>query len=91
MENTGDIGTRDHVEQTFPCGCKIRHYTNLYCLDESYGITYCPLHKAAPKLLWALKVAQHQIEYLHSKFQVTASGNQTMAIIEQAIAEAEGK
>ena len=49
--------TRHHIEQSFPCGCEIRHYTHLYSLDESYGITYCPLHKSAPELYEACKLA----------------------------------
>ena len=50
-----EIGSRYHVEQSFPCGCAIRHYTNLYSLDTSYGIHYCPKHKSAPDLYEALK------------------------------------
>ena len=88
MENTGDIGTRDHVEQTFPCGCKIRHYTNLYCLDESYGITYCPLHKAAPKLLLALK----EITELAPRDKLKLPyAIQVVEIADRAIAKVEGK
>jgi hypothetical protein len=38
------------VEQTFPCGCHIDEM-----LDESYGITYCPIHASAPDMYEALR------------------------------------
>jgi len=42
---------------------------------------------AYAKMRAALEEARLQIEYLHSKFQETGTGNQTLARIEEALAE----
>lgn len=43
-----------------------------------------------PVMLEALHEARLQIEYLHEKFQVTGSGETTLAKIRSAIARADG-
>lgn len=48
-----------HTQQSFPCGCEVRHYR-----DESYRITYCPVHKTAPEMYEALKALRHTVDKL---------------------------
>jgi hypothetical protein len=45
------------VEQIFPCGCHIDEM-----IDESYGITYCSKHNAAPDMYEALKVIIERLD-----------------------------
>lgn len=42
------------VLQRFPCGCHINKMA-----DDSLGITYCDIHKSAPDMYEALKVARN--------------------------------
>ena len=46
---------------------------------------------AAPELLDACKEAILQIEYLHSKFKETGSGNNVVSRLQAAIAKTEGE
>lgn len=46
---------------------------------------------AAPDLLFMLKDAQLQIQYLHEKFSITGSGIACLAKIEAVIRKAEGR
>jgi hypothetical protein len=50
MITKGEYNYFKRIEQKFPCGCHIDEM-----IDNSYGITYCPLHQAAPELLETLK------------------------------------
>ena len=61
------------------CGCVIRHKYSI--LD--YWVDYCPLHKSAPKLYEALKVARREL--LHAQWE------DGLDQIELALSEGEGK
>jgi hypothetical protein len=50
MITKGEYNYFKRIEQKFPCGCHIDEM-----IDNSYVITYCPLHQAAPEMLKALK------------------------------------
>ena len=57
MEYTkGKYNYVKRIEQSFPCGCHVDEM-----IDESYGITCCPKHKAAPDMYEALKIAEVRI------------------------------
>lgn len=88
QEKTGD---RYFVIKSYPCGCEISHKTNLYSLDESYGITYCPLHKAAPDMCEALKFTVRQIQELHSIKGDFGLTNAVLGLANQVLAEVAGE
>ena len=63
-------------------------FLNLHVAKSSYAPTAAilALTEAAPVLLDVLKEAVLQIEYLHSKFKITGSGNAVLSRARAAIA-----
>ena len=37
-------------KHTFPCGCKVRFYNDIFNSWKDGSIKYCPKHKAAPEM-----------------------------------------
>lgn len=52
-----------------PCGCKVWHVARY---DTEYKIEYCPVHKAAPALMEALKTIRDsegkQLRRIYARF-----------------------
>lgn len=62
------------------CGCQV--YRIMHSKPNLYRIQYCPLHKSAPDLYEALKVAHREL--LHAQWE------DGLDKIEEALAKAEG-
>ncbi len=73
--------------QTFPCGCFIARE-----LDNSYSITYCPKHSAAPDMCEALVRLQAFAAFMSTNKNATSAGR-AMVFNEAnaALRKAEGK
>ena len=78
------------IEQKFPCGCHIDQMS-----DGSYGISYCPVHKAAPDMYEALKFFcernKSEYEYLDRGIGISTDVGKAFLNARKALAKAEGK
>jgi hypothetical protein len=80
------MGTEPGLEATMTCGCRITHEADA---SGAYGIAFCPLHAAAPKLLAALEELLPWIERGRERFDREEARVLTQAIA--AIREAAGQ
>ena len=69
---------------TEPCGCKV---SMGYWWPQTYKLTYCPLHAAAPELLEALKDVK---DYFWGDDTPVKTEYDVQEFAEQAIAKAKG-
>jgi hypothetical protein len=80
------MGPDPSLEATMTCGCRVTHEPHA---SGAYGIAFCPLHAAAPKLLAALEELLPWIERGRERFDREEARVLTQAIA--AIREATGQ
>jgi hypothetical protein len=81
MKMNDEVTRLNRDTRKAPCGCRVTTYS-----DQPSGIIYCSAHKAAPRMLEALRVIEGAEVDDYGDRIITPS---EMTIIRAAIAEAE--